>query len=301
MYALELLDLTKNYGKNRGINKVSLQVEEGDIFGFIGPNGAGKSTAIRLVMQLLQPDSGSIRIFGRSVERDAPDIRREIGYLPSEVNLYSDLNGLQMLDFTARAFGLNLKQTKAQEYAEMLQFDMHKKIKSYSLGNRKKLGIIQSLLHEPKLLILDEPTSGLDPLMQHQFFQLLEELNRKGMTIFFSTHVLSEVEKVCRKVGIIREGEMVRISDVDELTSRSKPLIQVEYEQPGDHSAELAAPGTNLSVVYRGGMHEIQTNGEIHLALQLISSRPIKQIRIQKPTLEQLFMNYYERDREGIQ
>lgn len=300
MSAIRTEQLTKTYGKARGVLNINLDVEEGEIFGFIGPNGAGKSTTIRMLMQLLAPTSGQITLLNWQVKGDMPDLRRQIGYLPSEIHLYKELTGRQVLDFTARAYGLSLKDTPAEEYAELLQYDMGKKVNSYSLGNRKKLGIIQSLLHQPKLLILDEPTSGLDPLIQHAFFELLKELNQKGMTIFFSTHVLNEVEKICGRVAIIREGELVGVSKVDEIAGRNSRVVKVRFEQSGNLIEPLGLRAIDPEVLYVEDSHIFTVHGPIHLALRALSEYPIADITIEKPKLEELFMKYYEKAEGGV-
>jgi ABC-2 type transport system ATP-binding protein len=289
--------LTKRYGTARGVNGIDLEIKTGEIFGFIGPNGAGKSTTIRMLMQLTRPTSGEITILGRRITGEQPSLRQEMGYLPSEVNLYPDLTGRQLLEFTSRSYGLDLASTPALLYADRLQFDMAKKVKSYSLGNRKKLGIIQSLLHTPKLLILDEPTSGLDPLIQHEFFELLSELNSKGMTIFFSTHVLTEVEKLCDRVAIIRDGSLIRTSRVDEVAGRNRRVIHVRYAQQGNLIDILGLRRIDSAVAYRGGAHIFTAHEPLHETLQAIASHPIDDIVIEKPSLEQLFMEYYDNDK----
>lgn len=290
-------NLTKRYGKSRGVSDINLQVEEGEIFGFIGPNGAGKSTTIRMLMQLAYPTSGEIMLFGSKVEGEMPELRKRIGYLPSEINLYKDMTGRQLLEWAARAHGLELSRTDAAAYAELLQYDMDKTVKSYSLGNRKKLGIILSLLHRPKLLILDEPTSGLDPLVQHAFFDLLKQLNAEGMTVFFSTHVLNEVEKVCDRVAIIREGSIIRTSRIDEISGGSKRTYTVQFTEPGDRTEAYGLRELDPDVRYEAGVHTFTSRRSIHDTLQAISRYDIRDITIQKPTLEELFMDYYRKDR----
>lgn len=295
MLAIETKQLTKHYGAARGVEDVNLSVEKGEIFGFIGPNGAGKSTTIRMLMGLSRPESGRIRLLGQPMQGDTPPLRAVIGYLPSEVSFYKELTGTQLLEFTARAYGLALSQTKAQEYADRLQFDMTRSVKSYSLGNRKKLGIIAAMIHEPLLLILDEPTSGLDPLVQQAFFDMLRERNEQGMTVFFSTHVLTEVEKLCQKVAFIKDGSIQQVSTVDDIPGRSRIRIAVVFEQSGDLIELYRLTEIDPNIVYKDGEHRITVNGSIHETLQAVSRYPIKDIDIRKPTLEELFMTYYEK------
>ncbi|NDI34281.1 ABC transporter ATP-binding protein [Chengkuizengella sediminis] len=296
MSAISTKNLTKYYGKHKGVSKINLDVKEGEIFGFIGPNGAGKSTTIRMLMQLINPTSGEIKVLNKTLSTEQPSLRKNIGYLPSEINYYKDMTGKQVLEFAARANDVQLKDTSAKEYAEILNFDMSKKVKSYSLGNRKKLGILQTLLHKPKLLILDEPTSGLDPLMQHSLFDLLKELNASGMTIFFSTHVLSEVEKVCDRVAIIRSGEIIRTSKVSEIQESKKRTIEVQFVESGNLIEKYGLQQIDSSVTFQNGIHSLTIQKEIHTALKQISENPIQDISIHKPTLEELFMEYYEKE-----
>ncbi|MDP5273727.1 ABC transporter ATP-binding protein [Chengkuizengella axinellae] len=299
MSAISTKNLTKYYGKHKGVSNINLDVREGEIFGFIGPNGAGKSTTIRMLMQLINPTSGEIKVLNQSLSTEQSVLRKNIGYLPSEINYYKDMTGKQVLEFAARANDIQLKETSTKEYAELLNFDMSKKVKSYSLGNRKKLGILQTLLHKPKLLILDEPTSGLDPLMQHSFFDLLKELNGTGMTIFFSTHVLSEVEKVCDRVAIIRNGEIIRTSKVSEIQESKKRTIEVQFAKSGNMIEKYDLKQIDSSVTFQNGIHHLTVQKEIHNALQHISQNAIQDISIHKPTLEELFMEYYEKEEGG--
>ncbi len=208
---LQTSGLTKYYGKTRGIEDVDLQIEKGEIFGFIGPNGAGKSTAIRTLLGLIKPTRGSATIFGKDITTHGPQIRQSIGYLPSEVFYYDGMRVRDLLRYSASFYDKpkQVMHRRIEELAELLQLDLTRKIDDLSYGNKKKVGIIQGLLHDPDLIILDEPTGGLDPLMQQTFFQLLRDENAKGVTILFSSHILSEVQKLCDRVGIIKDGKLV--------------------------------------------------------------------------------------------
>ncbi|WP_274364443.1 ABC transporter ATP-binding protein [Paenibacillus thermotolerans] len=299
MDAVQIEGITKSYGNGRGVKDVTFSVAQGEIFGFIGPNGAGKSTTIRMMMGLSKPDRGRIALLGRPLEGDDPNVRRNIGYLPSEVSFYKEMTGKQLLEFTARAYGMALKETSAYEYAERLRFDMSPSIKSYSLGNRKKLGIIASLLHEPKLLIMDEPTSGLDPLVQQAFFELIREQNNNGTTVFFSTHVLSEVEKLCSRVAFIKEGVIRQVSEVDDIPGRRQARIEVTFEEHGDVSEKLGLRELDPNLIYAGGQISLTVSGEISAALRKISQLPIRSIEIHKPSLEELFMQYYSKEEQS--
>ncbi len=205
MSVIEVNHLTKYYGKARGIVDVSFQVEEGEIFGFIGPNGAGKSTTIRLLLSLIHPTSGSATIFGKDCIKYGPELRQDIGYLPSEVFYYERMKVIDLLKYSASFYPKDCTQ-RMHELAELMELELNRRIEDLSYGNRKKVGIVQGLLHQPKLLFLDEPTAGLDPLMQRKFFQLIREENQRGVTVFFSSHILGEVQRMCNRVGHHQRG-----------------------------------------------------------------------------------------------
>ena len=209
---IEIKNLTKYYGQVKGIENLSLKLEEGEIFGFIGPNGAGKSTTIRCVMNLINKTNGEVLIENKEFNKDNIYIKENIGYLPSEVYLYDDLTVSQMLDYHESFYKRDISKRR-KELVKLLELDESKKIEDLSLGNLKKLGIILALMHEPKILILDEPTSGLDPIMQNVFYDLLKEEKKKGTTIIYSTHILSEVSKICDRVGIIKDGELIKVEN----------------------------------------------------------------------------------------
>ncbi|SMF88312.1 ABC-2 type transport system ATP-binding protein [Paenibacillus uliginis N3/975] len=299
MLAVEAVGISKMYGSKRGVTDLSMEVNQGEVFGFIGPNGAGKSTTIRMIMQLLYPTKGTLKVLGTVLDKEKPELRRRIGYLPSEIISYPNMNGKQALELTARAYGLKLENTSALEYAERLQWNPGQKVKSYSLGNRKKLGLIMALLHQPELLILDEPTSGLDPLVQRELFALLTELNKKeGMTIFFSTHVLSEVEKLCERVAFIREGQLLRVSRLDDLSNDRTHKVSIQFEMPGDQIEAYGLRELDPFVTFDGTHHLLQTGQSLQVALSKLSQLPIADLTIRRPTIEELFMNDYRADGE---
>jgi len=233
MNVIEIKNLTKSYGKSRGIIDVSFNVEEGEIFGFIGPNGAGKSTTIRTLLSLIYPTSGSASIFGMDCIKYAPEIAKEVGYLPSEVFYYDKMKVIDILKYSASFYKKDCSQ-RIKELAEIMDLDVKKRIDDLSFGNKKKVGIVQCLLHEPKLIILDEPTSGLDPLMQQKFFDLLLEENKKGATILLSSHVLSEVQRLCSRVAIIKEGKIVKLEKMSDLTENNYKKFKIETKEDFD-------------------------------------------------------------------
>ena len=225
MSVIEIKKLTKNYGKARGIIDVNLNVEQGEIFGFIGPNGAGKSTTIRVLLGLIYPTSGSATIFGKNCV-EQPDVRNEVGYLPSEVFYYDNMRVIDLLKYSASFYKKDCTK-RINELAEIMDLDLKKKIDDLSFGNKKKVGIVQGLLHEPKLIILDEPTSGLDPLMQQKFFELIEQENKKGATVFFSSHILGEVQRMCSRVAFIKDGKIIKLEKMSTLQENNYKRISV--------------------------------------------------------------------------
>jgi ABC-2 type transport system ATP-binding protein len=290
MSIIEVNNLTKYYGKSRGIIDVSFKVEEGEIFGFIGPNGAGKSTTIRLLLSLIHPTRGSARVFGLDVVTQGPKLRRDIGYLPSEVFYYEGMKVADLLKYSASFYGKDCRE-RMHELSELMELDMNRRISDLSYGNKKKVGIVQGLLHSPKLLLLDEPTAGLDPLMQHKFFDLIRRENARGVTVFFSSHILGEVQRLCTRVGIIREGRIVEISDIHTLQKNNYKKINLVAS--GLDPAHFDLPGVTNIQVEEGGLHFF-FKGDIMVVLRKISDLQVSDVTIEEPTLEEIFMHYYE-------
>ena len=289
MAVITVQNLTKYYGKVRGVEDLSFTVEEGEIFGFIGPNGAGKTTTIRLLLGLIFPTRGQASIFGRDVLTDGVAIRRQVGYLPGEVYYYRGMKVGALLEYAA-GFYPGDHRHRIRELAERLDLDLTRRVDELSFGNRKKVGIVQSLLHRPRLVFMDEPTSGLDPLIQQRFFDLLREENRRGMTVFFSSHVLSEVQRLCTRVGIIRQGQMVEVAEVEALRRRSYKRVRVEGEAiPPD---ALQMPGVRQLERINGGVR-FYFQGDVNLLLQRLAALPLRDVSIEEPTLEEIFMHYY--------
>jgi ABC-2 type transport system ATP-binding protein len=290
MSIIEVSNLTKYYGKSRGIVDVSFKEEQGEIFGFIGPNGAGKSTTIRLLLSLIHPTSGSARVFGKDVVTHGPQIRRDIGYLPSEVFYYEGMKVVDLLKYSASFYAHDCTQ-RIKELSDIMELEMNRRISDLSYGNKKKVGIVQGLLHSPKLLFLDEPTAGLDPLMQRKFFDLVRAENARGVTVFFSSHILSEVQRLCTRVGIIREGKIVEISDIRTLQKDNYKKLHVTAD--GLKPATFDLPGvTNLQA--EDGAVSFFFKGDINAVLQKLGSLQVADVTIEEPTLEEIFMHYYE-------
>jgi ABC-2 type transport system ATP-binding protein len=291
MSVVEITNLKKYYGKSRGIEDVSFSIEEGEIFGFIGPNGAGKSTTIRTLLALIYPTSGSATIFGKDCIKYAPEIAKEVGYLPSEVFYYDNMRAIDLLKYSASFYKKDCSQ-RIKELAEILELNLRTKIDELSFGNRKKVGIIQGLLHQPKLIILDEPSIGLDPLMQQRFFNILLDENKRGATVLFSSHILSEVQKICTRVAIIKEGKIIRLEKMSTFRESSYKKISVETLHPADQVyfkidgvTSLVANGNTLNFIYRGNVNVIT---------QKLAALELTNVTIVDPDLEEIFLHYYQ-------
>lgn len=296
MSVIETNGLTKFYGKSRGIENVSLKVEDGEVFGFIGPNGAGKSTTIRTLLGLIKPTSGTARIFDKDITKDGALIRQEVGYLPSEVFYYDNMRVRDLLKYSASFYNKSRHDMEARKnvLAKQLDLDLNKKIQDLSYGNRKKVGIIQGLIHDPKLIILDEPTGGLDPLMQQTFFDILREESARGKTILFSSHILSEVQKLCHRVAIIKEGSIVATEEIDALRRNSYIKVNIELKAPITKSqlrlkgvSNVQASGSKVSFLYQG---------DVNAVVKVLSGIKLNKLLIEEPELEEIFMHYYAKD-----
>jgi ABC-2 type transport system ATP-binding protein len=289
MAIIEISKLTKYYGDVKGIEDVTLEVKEGEIFGFIGPNGAGKSTTIRTLMGLIFPTSGQATIFGQNILDAGPQIRQEIGYLPSEVFYYEKMKVIDLLKYTAGFYKKDCLP-RMYELAEIMELDLKRKIEDLSYGNKKKVGIVQGLLHSPKLIILDEPTSGLDPLMQQKFFDIIKEENAKGATVFFSSHILQEVQELCNRVAIIKNGSIIKTEEIKTLREDNykKVLLRGNIDEKMfniDGVTQLVKDNESLKFFYKG---------DINAVTSVIGSLNLKDVLIEEPTLEEIFMHYYK-------
>lgn len=290
MTTLEIKNLTKFYGDFQALKNVNIQVEQGEIYGFIGPNGAGKSTTIRTVLGLLKPSEGSTKVFGLDSQTHSKEIKERIGYLPSEVNYYDEMNSRTLLDYSAR-FYKNADTSKINSLADYFELDLTKKIRELSFGNKKKCAIIQCLLHNPELLILDEPTTGLDPLMQNRFFDLLEEENRKGVTVFFSSHILSDIQRVCERAAVIRKGEIAAIENIQQLIREQIKQVKLVFKQP---VIEAQYPKGSSAHQVVGNKVSFSYSGEVNTLIKWLGEQDIEDVQIVEPTLESVFINYYE-------
>ena len=287
---IETVNLTKYYGKARGIIDLNLTVNEGEVFGFIGPNGAGKSTTIRTLLSLIYKTSGEARIFGLDCERDKVKILEDVGYLPGEVFYYDNMRASDLFKYSASFYKKDCT-AKIKELTEILQLDVNKKIEDLSLGNKKKVGIIQGLLHSPRLIILDEPTSGLDPLMQKTFFDLIKKENERGATVLFSSHILSEVQRICDRVAIIKDGRLVSTQKISELQQDAYKNVRITFADRSASAAFSPPSATNLKVTDTGVSFIFK--GDINNLVSEIGKFELTDIDISEPSLEEIFMHYY--------
>lgn len=287
MNAIQLSNLTKYYGKSRGILNLNLDVKEGEFFGFIGPNGAGKSTTIRTLLGLITPSSGQAKIFDETIRQRNPQIRSHIGYLPSEAVFY---RGMKVKDLLKLSADLHHKDCSAEReiLCRRLQLDVNRKVDELSFGNRKKVAIVSALQHQPKLLILDEPTSGLDPLMQREFFHIIRERNEQGATVFLSSHVLSEIQRNCTRAAIIREGRIIACDRVEALSKTNAKRISVQGQVSLDSLEEIRDLKEN------DGIFSFLYGGDIHRLLETLSAGTITDLSISDPDLDEIFLHYYE-------
>ncbi len=288
-HAIETSKLTKYYGKARGIVDVDLAVEEGEIFGFIGPNGAGKSTTIRTLLGLIKKSSGGAKIFGMDCEKDKVKILAEVGYLPGEVFYYDRMRAIDLLRYSASFYKKDCTQ-RIKELADALSLDLNKRIEDMSLGNKKKVGIVQGLLHSPKLIILDEPTSGLDPLMQRTFFDLIQRENERGATVLFSSHILGEVQRICDRVAIIKEGRIVDLRSIDDLRKNSYKKVSFTTQSP---LSDFSLPGA-AQVQQDDAQTSFLYSGDINALMGRLASLPLVNADVSEPELEEIFLHYYE-------
>ena len=291
MNAIETSGLTKYYGRSRGIVDVDLTVAEGDFFGFIGPNGAGKSTTIRTLLGLIAPTAGQAALFGRDVTKHKTELLARVGYLPSETMFYSGMTVKEILAFSA---GLRRRDctAEAKRLCERLELDGSQRVERLSLGNRKKVGIVCALQHEPDLYILDEPTSGLDPLMQRAFYDLLEERNRAGATVFLSSHILSDVGRYCRTAAVIREGRILACDRVEALGHTGTKRVTLRGVTP-----ELSVPGA-VNVTREEGTLTFLYDGAPAELVRVLSGLEFEDFTVTDPDLEEIFMHYYGKEGE---
>lgn len=286
---LEVKNLTKYYGKALGVKEISFTLNKGEVFGFIGPNGAGKSTTIRSIMNLINKTSGEVYFRRKKLEKNNIYQKQEIGYLPSEIHLYDDMTVKEILDYHESFYNINT-HNKRCELVKRLKVDEKKKIEELSLGNMKKVGIILALMHSPKLLILDEATSGLDPVMQEEFYKLIKEEKEKGTTIFYSTHILNEVSKICDRVGIIRNGHLLKIETMEDLKEKELTFVTIVSNEIEKIEKEL----NMIPIEKAKDMIKIKNTLEINKLIKILGKHKIEKLFIEQATIEDIFLHYYK-------
>ena len=289
--AIHTEGLTKFYGKDRGIVDLDLDVDQGEVFGYLGPNGAGKTTTIRLLLDLLRPTRGTSRVLGKHPYFDGVGVRSDIGYLPGELALYERLTGEQMLTYIANLRKMN-DLGDAPQVAERLELDLSRQIGDLSSGNKQKVGLVQAFMHHPKVLILDEPTGGLDPLMQQEFYRLVHEAKEDGRTVFLSSHVLSEVERIADRVGIIREGKMVVVEELDTLKARAPRRLDLHFASPIPAAAFEALPNVE-DVSVDDAVVSCRVVGSVHELIKTAARFEVTNVVSHEADLEELFLQYY--------
>lgn len=291
--ALLINGLTKSYGRVQALRGVDLEVGRGEVFGFLGPNGAGKTTTIRCLLDLIRPDSGTLRVLGLDPQAEPVAVRRRVAYLPGELSLEANLTAERVLRYLADLRGDTIDWNRVRRLAGRLNLDLKTPIKNMSKGNKQKVGVVQAFMAPAELLLLDEPTAGLDPLMQHEVYRLVREAQTAGATIFFSSHIIGEVEAIAGRVAIIRDGRIVRTLDPRELIAMSMRRVRVRLREPLPEGALVAVPGATL-IVRNGSSLTVQIEGEMDSLIKALSAFPIIDLETERPSLEEIFLTLYE-------
>jgi ABC-2 type transport system ATP-binding protein len=298
--AIELHDLAKSYGSVHAVRGVTLEVERGEIFGFLGLNGAGKTTTIRILLDLLRPSRGSARLFGIDCQQESRRTRALVGYMPGELGLYPDITGLELLDLMARLSGVAVDagyRLQIVDGLELARTDLRRSLREYSTGMKRKLGLVQALQADPPLLILDEPTEGLDPLVQEALHEILFGLRARGRTIFMSSHVLSEVERLCDRIGVIRSGQIVLLSTVEEARRLGGRTVRVQFARPVEAfelPTELPPGMTFMTETPERWI--VKAQGEMGALVPLLARLPVRDLEISEPALEDVLRSFYRAD-----
>jgi ABC-2 type transport system ATP-binding protein len=292
--AIQTTNLIKSYGSIRALEGVDLEVWQGEIFGFLGPNGSGKTTTIRCLLDLIRPDGGIIRVLGIDPQKDPVHVRARVGYLPGELRFDESMTVEGMLRYLSRLRGKRADWSTIRGLATRLDLDLKKAIKNLSKGNKQKVGLIQALMSRPELLILDEPTSGLDPLVQQEALMLIAEAQNEGATVFFSSHILTEVQEIADRVAIIRKGVVVEVAETRSLIERSFRRLRVRFKERVDFSSFQRLPGVEILAKDDGRSVTLQSEGEMDELVKELSAYPVLDLETERPTLEEIFLAYYK-------
>ena len=293
--AIGVHGLTKSYGKVHALRGINLEVKRGEIFGFLGPNGAGKTTTIRCMLDMIRPDGGKSLLLGLDPQKEPVDVQVRSGYLPGEMQFFDNLTVERQLRFFRDMRGSRIDWSYVRQLTERLDLDMKPQIKNLSKGNKQKVGIIQALMHRPELLILDEPTSGLDPLMQQEVLGLLRQANAAGATVFFSSHIMSEVENLAGRVAIIRAGEIVEVAGTESLTRRALNRLTVRFKTPVEPADLGKLPGVEILSRTDGSSVTLQVQGDMEMLVQALGCLPVLDLETERPGLEEIFLTYYKK------
>lgn len=292
--AIQIMGLTKSYGKVQALRGIDLQVRSGEIFGFLGPNGAGKTTTIRCMLDMIRPDGGKSLLLGLDPQKDSLAVQERTGYLPGEMQFYANLSAERQLRFFNDMRGRRAGLEYMRQLADRLSLDLTQPIKNLSKGNKQKLGVIQALMHRPTLLLMDEPTTGLDPLMQQEVLGLLREAHAAGATIFFSSHIMSEVESIAGRVAIIRAGEIVEVAETSSLARRTLNRMTIRFKQPVDCPELFSLPGVEVISRSDHTSLTLQVTGDMEKLIQELGHLPVLDLETERPSLEEAFLSYYK-------
>ncbi|MCY4073158.1 MAG: ABC transporter ATP-binding protein [Chloroflexi bacterium] len=303
---IEISGLSKTYGsgsrQTAALRNLNLSVQQGEIFGYLGPNGAGKTTTIRMLLDLIRPSNGSASIFGMDIRDHSVEIHRRVGFLPGELSLWEGRTGQQIIHYVASVRGDTKGITKqADEFAKRLQLDTSKRVRDLSSGNKRKLGLVLAMMHSPDLLILDEPTNGLDPLVQQTFHEMMDEFRDKGKTVFLSSHILSEVQAICDRAGILRDGDLKAVESIEKLMNVEFHWVDVQFRDavPEGLARQLQGSSEISDVDINGSRVKMRLTGDFDPLLRMLSDGYVKDLRVEEPTLEDIFLAYYSDGREA--
>jgi len=295
--AITLSSLTKSYGKARGVIDLDLEIRTGEVFGFLGPNGAGKTTTIRTLLDLIRPTTGTATVLGLDSKEHSLEIRSRTGYLPGELSLYEEMTVEESLDYLSSLRGGG-PTGRIKELSDQFELDLTRKIKDLSTGNKQKVGIVQAFAHEPELLVLDEPTGGLDPLMQQNVYHLIDAARDEGRTVFLSSHVLPEVERIAERVGIIRKGKLIEVATVDDLKDRAVRVVEVRFEGDGPDEQTLMKVENVVSVQPRRTTTQIRIEGSMAALVKAFAEYEVVAMRSEEADLEEVFLDLYREEDE---
>jgi ABC-2 type transport system ATP-binding protein len=296
---IQAQSLRKSYGSFEALKGVDLEVYQGEIFGFLGPNGAGKTTTIRCLLDLIRPQAGLLKVLGYNPQSEAVRVRAMVGYLPGELHLQENLTGREVLEYFSSLRNGEVDWDYADQLVDRLDLDLARPIRNLSLGNKQKIGVVQALMHKPKLVLMDEPTTGLDPLMQQEVMNMLREATAHGSTVFFSSHIISEVEALAERVAIIRKGVVAEVLQVHDLQERAVRRVRVRFAQPTNPQSMAQIPGVELISQDDSQIFMFQVEGDLDPFIKQLANHEIADLETQRPSLEEIFLNYYANGPQG--